>query len=394
MPVGGEAASFLGASNLLAAIEQLLISKSARSALLSVTLSMSEFATNSSGFASISFLGDDRRRQANYVSQLAVSLLQPGSDQRFNPEPRHTPAARQLVLDRRFFDVLATEMANSLSWPTPARAGTKYDSDDARRARLKALDVRANSRFLNIGVNTQVTWPKLETLVQFDQYHLVLMPKTAESSQSVHIDLFGNKVSDQEAVTIINRFLSIMTWCSDQFAITEGGWSGNPVPVAVPRRNLAFATASHWAFSRSVPQSENARRALSHYREARNAEEAGLVSYAVLSYVKIIELRHGDNGAKVKRWIAKTMSLVRPPTTSDPALAQFDLERENESAESYIWSACRVAVAHASIKHPSDVDNSAEVRRLHTASYVLRKLARYVIATELGISDIMYSDFV
>ena len=304
------------------------------------------------------------------------------------------PAARQLVLDRRFFDILATEMANSLSWPTPAGDGTEYDSDDARRARLKALDVRANSRFLNIGVNTQVIWPKQETLVQFDQYHLVLMPKTAESSQSVHIDLFGNRVSDQEAVTIINRFLSIMAWCSDQFAITEGGWSGNPVPVAVPSRNLAFATATHWVFSRSVPQSEEARRALSHYREARNAEEARLVSYAVLSYVKIIELRHGDNGAKVKGWIAKTMSLVWPPTTSDQALARFDLARGNESAESYIWSACRVAVAHASIKYPSDVDNSAEVRRLHTASYVLRKLARHVIAAELGISEIMYSDIV
>ena len=59
--MGGEAVSFLGASNLLAAIEQLLISKLARSALINVTLSMSEFATNSSGFASISFLDEDKQ---------------------------------------------------------------------------------------------------------------------------------------------------------------------------------------------------------------------------------------------------------------------------------------------------------------------------------------------
>ena len=57
-------------------------------------------------------------------------------------------------------------------------------------------------------------------------------------------------------MTIINRYLSIMTWCDDQFSIAQDGWSGNPVPVAVPRRNLAFTTAQHWVFDRKIPSSE------------------------------------------------------------------------------------------------------------------------------------------
>jgi len=45
-------------------------------------------------------------------------------------------------------------------------------------------------------------------------------------------------------------------------------------------------------FDRHVPATDEQRRALAHYREGRNAEEVSLVSYAVLSYFKIIELRH------------------------------------------------------------------------------------------------------
>src|SRR3546814_14544575 len=77
----------------------------------------------------------------------------------------------------------------------------------------------------------------------------------------------------EEARTVINRFLSLMTWCDDQYAIAQDGWSGNPVPVAVPKRNLAFTTTYHWVFNRDIPVSEDVLRALALYREGRNAEQ-------------------------------------------------------------------------------------------------------------------------
>jgi hypothetical protein len=58
-----------------------------------------------------------------------------------------------------------------------------------------------------------------------------------------------------------------------------------------------------------------------------------------------------------------------------------------EAPEDYIYTACRVAVAHASVKRPSDADDVEEVRRLHSAAYVLRLLARLMILHELGVSD-------
>src|SRR5882762_10179342 len=160
------------------------------------------------------------------------------------------------------------------------------------------------------------------------------MPKTAEKTPSVHVDLHANRLTDREAMTVVNRFLSMMAWCSDQFAISEGGWSGNPARVPVPRRDLAFVTTPHWIFNRLIPQSDEVRRALAHYREGRNAEEGGLVSYAVLSYVKIIELRHED-GRKAKRWIADNIDALWAGDPADPDRARFDSSRGTESPEVY-----------------------------------------------------------
>ncbi len=137
------------------------------------------------------------------------------------------------------------------------------------------------------------------------------MPKTCDHVQSVHIDLTANKVSDSEAMTIINRFLSLLTWCDDQFAIAQEGWSGNPVPVAVPRRNLAFATAFHWTFDGEMPDSANARRALALYREARNAQQNFMVSYAVLNFYKILEIGRSDPKGGTKKWLQDNFDVLK-----------------------------------------------------------------------------------
>src|SRR3546814_13306242 len=95
----------------------------------------------------------------------------------------------------------------------------------------------------------------------------------------------------EEARTVINRFLSLMTWCDDQYAIAQDGWSGNPVPVAVPKRNLAFTTTYHWVFNRDIPVSDDVLRALALYRAGRNDEQNFMISYAVLSYFKVLDVR-------------------------------------------------------------------------------------------------------
>lgn len=207
---------------------------------------------------------------------------------------------------------------------------------------------------------------------------------------SIHIDLITNRLTHREAMTIINRYLSIMTWCDDQFSIAQDGWSGNPVPVAVPRRNLAFTTAQHWVFDRKIPSSEEKRRALALYREARNAQQNFMVSYAVLNFFKVIEIRyHGRNN--VKNWFRDHYALLKQEPGDKDIFDQFTTICGNEKPHEYIYKACRVAVAHANKNSKSDPDDANELTRLHTAAEVLRFFARHFIETELGISDAMYS---
>lgn len=386
-PVGGPSDAFERASNLTAALSVLIDDEKWRQKLVSVRLSVAEAGTNSNGLAVLTYEEGGDRRRLSFVRNEAVSLLQPGAEGRFDPALRNAPASRELVFNRRFFDRLAREVEQARRYPiAPAGDGAEYDKEDVERERRKRLGVTRSSQFLNIGVDNQVTWPSTEMLVVFDRYKLVMMPKTADNMQSIHVDLTANRLSMEEAVTVINRFLSLLTWCDDQFAIPQGGWAGNPVPVPVRKRNLAFTTAHAWVFDRSIPNTEEKRRALALYREARNAEQNYMISYAVLNYYKIIELRHQGWPASTK-WVADNLPAILEDRHDREGVTAFLVACGKEKPEMYIYAACRVAVAHASPNRPSDPDDSMELRRLYNAADVMRRLARRFISLELGVSD-------
>lgn len=101
-----------------------------------------------------------------------------------------------------------------------------------------------------------------------------------------------------------------------------------------------------------------------------------------------------EDGDEAKKWIAGNFGVVSASADDDPQLKAFLAVCGREAPEEYIYTACRHAVAHASIKRnkrPSDADDVEEIRRLHSAPYVLRLLARHMISQELGVSDQIYS---
>ena len=317
----------------------------------------------------------------------AVSLLQPGREHTFDEEEMFNAASREFSFGPEFFNRLAQEIEVSQHFSAPDGDGSEYDVEEARQRRYEKLGVKRNSRFLNMGVDTQVTWPKEELKIKFDRYSLVLMPKTKENAQSVHVDLHENNLHDDDAITVINRFLSIMAWCDDQAAVRQFGWSGNPVPVEVSRLNLGSSIASPYPFDRKIPESEDARRALALYREARSAEQNGFISYAVLNYYKIIEIKHPNNP---KRWFRDNFP-SGPVNSQKDDFKRFNELRGEILPEDYIFQSCRIAVAHASNKSKSDPDEVHEVHRLHIAARIMRLLARKFIEAEFNISDSMYS---
>jgi hypothetical protein len=73
-----------------------------------------------------------------------------------------------------FYQRLAQEMLSAKAFATPpAGDGSEYDAEEAQQQRYKKLGVRRGSRFLNIGVDNQVTWPAEETPMRFDKHKSV-----------------------------------------------------------------------------------------------------------------------------------------------------------------------------------------------------------------------------
>lgn len=392
-PVGGADASFAQCANLGNAVEVLFQNPAALDSFLELRVSDSEIYTNAHGRAAILYRSGEQILTAYYVHQNALSLFHSGAEKDFDPRAVVSSAVTETVFYPAIFRKIVNELAREAAMPsTPPAIDPQDDDEETRKEeRTKRLGILRNSTFLNLAVDTQVTWPPVETLVQFEGYRLILMPPTREHTTSIHIDLVGQSITSENAVSLINRLLSLKAWCDDNFAILQEGWSGNPIPVPMPKQNLGFATAYHWIFDRRLPSSREARKALALYREGRNAEQNYFISYAILSYYKIMELKFGDfEGEKVRDWIAVNYAALKTEQMLADRVADFERERGNEEPQKYLNKACRVAVAHSSINNPSDPDELPELRRLHVAAHILRALARRFISQELAISECPY----
>ena len=244
---------------------------------------------------------------------------------------------------------------------------------------------------MNLRVDAQVTWPKEPTRVAFGGYHLVLFPKTNTHSHSVSIDLTHEQISADNARSLINRMLSIMSWCDDHPSSLHEGWSGNPVPVPVPQQSLGFRTAHDWHFHRTLPSDETLKRCLAFYRDGLNASSVGLASHAVLSFYRVIETKFGQDKWAIIRWINSVFEEAESPT---PETLPYETDRQstNLSHGEYIYKWCRVATAHAALDAPSDPDGTEETRRLLNAARVIQRLARDFIKQEHKFSDSYLAD--
>lgn len=390
LPVGGAEHAFADAATLHTALARILTDEAIRQTVVAVRISTAECGVNSHGSASIIYETGGERKRTSYVPRDAVSLLQPGAEAHFDPDQPYTTFGRGVTFNRRFFDRLCQRIAEDRKWPRPLPDDSaEYDAEEAERARRKRLRATNSSNFLNVGVDNHVVWPREETLIEFDQYLLVLMPKTREHVQSISIDLHANRLTHEQARTVINRFLSLLCWCDDHFAIVQDGWSGNPVPVPVRKRNLAFTTTHQWLFDRKLPTSDDVLKALAYYREARNAEHNFMVSYAVLNYYKIIEIQHPGQPDSTQ-WVAANLPAILNDPHDQHGIQSFLNACGQEAPETYIYAACRVAVAHASPNRVSDPDEAQELKRLHNAADIMRRLARRFILNELGFSDSLW----
>ena len=181
-PVGGLETSFFGASTLEETIEYILGDENARQSIVQLNVSAAESGTNSNGYSTLIYDCRSGRRRIFFIPKYALSLMQPGQELTFDPDDLHSALAREVSFTRPFFERVSMEFERAKLFPSaPQGDGTEYDDEEAQQERCRKLGVRPNSRFINIGVDNQVTWPNKETLVKFDRYRFVLVPMPKNS---------------------------------------------------------------------------------------------------------------------------------------------------------------------------------------------------------------------
>ena len=139
------------------------------------------------------------------------------------------------------------------------------------------------NQWLNVGVKGGGIWPQKEIRVAFSGHTLLLKPATKDTEQSIHIQ--SCEISCADALTWINRFLSILTWCDDYAKENMYSWFGTPVPVSVPKNDREIGSSIAFPFHRNLEESPKSLLALALYREAMVINS---IPYKFLGYFKIL----------------------------------------------------------------------------------------------------------
>jgi hypothetical protein len=240
-------------------------------------------------------------------------------------------------------------------------------------------------RWLNVGVSGEAAWPEQETKIVFGGHELVLRPATKDTEQSVHIALKG--LSDVEALTLINRFLSILAWCDDQGMENLYGWSGNPIPVSVPRRSRSIGSSIAFPFYRDMENDQKARLVLALYREARTINN---IPFEFLSYFKILNMFWKDKSRNHKNELVEGLRNVLPRISNEEALKRIEtLSKQHSDVAHYLYQSGRCAVAHAYSDPIVDPDDVSDLRRLSEDMWIIKAVAEFLIENELHLSRSM-----
>ena len=334
---------------------------------------------------------DERgRRPVHFVSKMAVSLLQPGGARSYDPDRLRSECARHFVVGPKLLRRLHRDVEISRHWDLPLKTDWReYENEEQRREFNASLGARPSSDFLNLHVDAAVAWPAEPKRIKFAGKNFVLFPSTKTHARSISIDLAHERLTSEEARTLLNRFLSLLVWCDRQHAVLGFGWSGSPAPAHMSRNDLGGTVMQNWMFERELPEDEDLLQRLAYYREGHNAHHAGLVTFEVLSFFKVFESRSRSQRGQVnptKAWIRSVFDEVRGRLGTN-AISAFEADMGDQEVGAYIYDNCRVATAHASDEFPSDADSSPEIRRLYSAGEIVEALAKYYLEQTFGLSD-------
>ncbi len=243
------------------------------------------------------------------------------------------------------------------------------------------------SNWLNLPIHGQAAWPTEDFNLVFENIEILLKPAKRDTEQSAHVDL--ERYPEKEAITAINRFLSILSWCDHtpmRIWWERGGFSGSfkPIPIFRDNTRSVGSCICNYPFFRKVEQNQKAVLALALYREALMAIS---VPFEYLGYFKILNIKwrdkYIDGNNELIEGIRSTIPLLKETTVIERI---GKLSSTETNVPKYLYEYGRCAIAHAYSTPLVDPDDWSDNLRLANELPIIRALAEYVI-NEMGVSD-------
>jgi hypothetical protein len=237
---------------------------------------------------------------------------------------------------------------------------------------------------MNIRIKGEAAWPEKETRIRFGGHELLLKPATKNTDASVHMDIAA--ISETEALTLINRFLSVLSWCDDVPVENLYGWSGTQAPVAMPRNTsrTVGTCIGEYPFYRDIEQNPKAKLALALYREALTVNS---VPFSFLSYFNILNIFWKDRYEKGSNELIEGIKTTLPSLSDKEAMDRIKQLTETQAdIANYLYESGRCAIAHAYSFPFVDPDDVVDLRRLSQDMWVIKAIAEMLIEDTLGIS--------
>jgi len=181
-------------------------------------------------------------------------------------------------------------------------------------------------------------------------------------------------------MTTVNRFLSLVAWADKQSLQSNYGWSGNPVPCAVPKTSLARGINRDFLIRWSPLPEPKQQLAVALFREAMSVNS---VPYKVLGLFKIINILYKNGPAQIA-WIKQTLPKLTEHHVQNRILALSNAEPD---VAEYLFVSCRCAVAHAFSNPLIDPDDLTHLHRLSEDLAAVQALAEYLMRHELNVPD-------
>lgn len=240
--------------------------------------------------------------------------------------------------------------------------------------------------WLLANVDQEIGWTQKQVLVVYRDRKILLLPATKKYYAAAAI------ISDiptlEEDKTFLMQFLSALTWYQpgklDIVRWTDSTAKNNLTNFI--RMPLTKRSGTTMIFFRPTelpdPKNPEAQLALALFREGLSLNHKG---YSFLSYFKIINLRYRSDD-KQKRFIKRSLPLIENQNHLKETIRK--LKAQHPDLVSYIYGACRCAVAHASMKFTTyDPESTEDERRFYQVLPIVHALAKLIIENEFNIKS-------